>query len=101
MKMFGTVFFAATCFFFIFVIIADGPLERINRGCTPVTWVGKAFVTMASIVSTGAETKAKVASHEFFQTCRYTLYRQFYAEKHAAMKAEQEAREKAASEVKK
>lgn len=88
MKFFGVVFFACCMFFVAYVMVGSTPLERINRGCLPVDWFGRAATTTAAVFSDGAERKMRVAADEAFQGCRFFVFRQFYAERFQAMKAE-------------
>lgn len=91
MKMFGTVFFALCCFFFGWVILADSPIERINRGCTPMNWIGRAMTTIASFGSSKAEQQVADGSSSLFNGCRVFMFRQFYAEELAQLRAAHEA----------
>lgn len=80
MKMFGTVFFALCMFFLAFVFLAGTPIQRIDRGCLPVKWVGRAVTTVAAIASETAEDRARLGSSETVQACRFFMFRQFYSE---------------------
>lgn len=80
MKLFGTIFFACVCFFAVWVLLASTPLERINRSCTPVTWVGRAMTTVGSFVSSRTEGDVQDAGARMFGGCRVFIFRQFYAE---------------------
>ena len=87
MKMFGTVFFACCMFFLGFILLAGTPLGRIDRGCAPLTWVGRAITTVAALGSDGAEERMRASVAEMHQSCRFVLYRQFYAEELARQQA--------------
>jgi len=87
MKMFGTVFFALVMFWCAWVLLAGEPLSRINRTCSPVSWVGTAITTTGSLFSTSAENDARRVSGEMFQTCRYFVFRQFYRDLYLEMRA--------------
>lgn len=88
MKFFGVVFFACCMFFLAFVMLGSSPLERINRGCLPIDWGGRAATTVAAVFSSGAESQMSVAAGEAFQGCRFFVFRQFYANKLEAMKVQ-------------
>lgn len=90
MKMLGVVLFACLCFFFVYVLLAGTPLERLNRSCLPATWMGRAFTTAASFSSPSAEEKTQEGAGSLYNGCRYFLYRQFYAEEHRELKAQYE-----------
>ena len=92
MKMVGVVLFACLCFFFVYILLAGTPLERLNRSCLPATWFGRAMTTAASFSSNGAEAKSAEGSGQLYNGCRYFLYRQFYAEEHRELQ-EQYGRE--------
>lgn len=77
--MFGTLFFIASMLFAAYVLAGSPPTGRIDRGCLPVKWVGRAMTTVAAIGSAGAEAKMKVAAGEMFQGCRFFMFRQFYS----------------------
>lgn len=96
MKMFGTVFFALSMFFLGYILLAGSPMERINRGCLPMTWVGRAMTTLASFGSESAESRVRDSADGMFQGCRVFVFRQFYAEELKAMKEQQAAAEAAA-----
>lgn len=81
MKMFGTVFFICTCFFLLFVMVASTPLERINRTCLPANWIGKVVTSTGATFSSRAETHAEATSNKLYDTCRFFVFRQFYADK--------------------
>lgn len=91
MKFFGVVFFACCMFFLAFVMLGSSPLERINRGCTPVDWGGRAATTVAAVFSGGAERQMRVAADEAFQGCRFFMFRQFYADRLEQMRAQAQA----------
>lgn len=95
MKLFGTVFFALTMFFLAYVLLADSPTKRINRGCQPVSWVGTFATTAAAIFSNGAEQKMQASVDEMFQGCRFFMFRQFYAEELAELARRQREAEQA------
>lgn len=65
-------------FFLAYIMIGDSPIERLNRGCLPVTWLGRTVTAIASLGSPGAEQKTKDSVQQTFYTCRFVLYRQFY-----------------------
>lgn len=88
MKFFGVVFFACCMFFVAFVMMGSSPLERINRGCQPIDWGGRAGTTVAAIFSSGAERQMRIAADEALQGCRFFMFRQFYAEKLERMRAQ-------------
>lgn len=96
MKMFGTVFFALCMFFLAWILLAGTPLERITRTCQPASWIGRAMTTAASLAGESAEAKVKASTDEMFQTCRYFVFRQFYAEELKAQMAAAEAARQAA-----
>ena len=87
MKLFGTVFFALVMFWCIWVLLAGEPLSRINRSCSPVSWVGTSITTVGSIFSAGAEADARRIAGEMFQTCRYFVFRQFYRDLYLELRA--------------
>lgn len=90
MKMFGTIFFACVMFFFVWVVLAGTPIERLDRGCTPVNWAGKAVTSLAALGSAKAESRASATTQKLFFTCRYFWFRQFYADEYAALVARQQ-----------
>lgn len=87
MKMFGTVFFALVMFWCAWVLLAGEPLSRINRTCSPVSWVGTTITTAGSLFSASAESDARRVAGEMFQTCRYFVFRQFYRDLYLEMRA--------------
>lgn len=89
MKMFGTVFFICTCFFLLYILLASTPLERINRSCLPVSWTGTAVTSAGAIFSQGAEAGAQRSSRTLYDSCRFFVFRQFYAEELARLRAAQ------------
>jgi hypothetical protein len=91
MKMFGTVFFICTCGFFLWIMLATTPLERINRACEPTRWIGKTATTTGSLVDNKTEHQVAGGARTLFDTCRYFVFRQFYAEELARMRAQAEA----------
>lgn len=90
MKMVGVVLFACLCFFFVYILLAGTPLERLNRSCLPATWLGRAMTTVASFGSNGAEAKSAEGADQLYNGCRYFLYRQFYAEEHRELQEQYE-----------
>lgn len=90
MKMVGVVLFACLCFFFVYILLAGTPLERLNRSCLPATWVGRAMTTVASFGSKDAEAKSAEGSDQLYNGCRYFLYRQFYADEHRELQEQQD-----------
>lgn len=89
MKLFGTVFFALAMFFLAYILLAGTPLQRINRACMPMSWVGRAMTTMASFGSAGAEAAVKESSGGLYEGCRVFIFRQFYAEELRALRERQ------------
>lgn len=87
MKMFGVVFFACICFFFVYILLAGSPVERLNRACLPTTWLGRALTTSAAIGGgAGAESTMSEHADGLFNSCRFALYRQFYAQEHERLR---------------
>lgn len=100
MKMFGTIFFACCMFFLAYILLAGSPLERINRACTPVAWVGKAMTTTGAIAGRGAEARVSDFATQAHQTCRFFIFRQFYADEYRqALEQVRSAAKKAEDEV--
>lgn len=93
MKLFGTVFFIVTCFFVLWVVLAGTPLGRINRTCTPAEWVGRFATTSGAAVSESAEGNVRGGANKLYATCRFFVFRQFYAEEYAALMAQQQAQQ--------
>lgn len=89
MKLFGTIFFACVMFFVAWVLLASTPLDRINRTCTPMTWLGRAMTTAGSFISVKAEREVSSAGVAMYGGCRVFIFRQFFAEE---LKRLQEAR---------
>lgn len=89
MKLFGTIFFACVMFFVAWVLLASTPLDRINRTCTPMTWLGRAMTTAGSFISARAENEVRSAGTAMYGGCRVFIFRQFFAEE---LKRLQEAR---------
>lgn len=102
MKMFGTLFFICSMFFLLFVVLASTPLARINRACMPAEWVGRLATTTGAAFSSGAERSLKSGSSTMYDTCRFFIFRQFYAEEWAKLReaagrpVEQEGQKKGA-----
>ena len=88
---FLTVFFAGCCFFALWVVIAGSPTDRITRACAPTSWVGTMITSIASVFGAGAEQRSSTAMREMNVTCKYLVFRQFYAEDLARARAEAEA----------
>lgn len=97
MKLFGTVFFIVTCFFLLWVVLAGTPLGRINRTCTPAEWVGRFATTTGAAVSSDAEGSTRRGANTLYDTCRFYVFRMFYAEDYAALVAQQQGQSPAAS----
>lgn len=91
MKMFGTVFFICACFFLLWVVLASTPLQRINRACQPAEWVGRFATTTGAAVSSKTESQVQAGANTLFDTCRFFVFRQFYAEELRAQRAATEA----------
>lgn len=96
-KLFGTVFFALCMFFLAYVFLAGTPIERINRGCIPVEWVGRTMTSAAALAGNGAEAKMEASAGEMFQGCRFFLFRQFYAKRLEQLRAQADAGKPASS----
>jgi len=90
MKYFGTIFFTLAMLFLAWVVVASSPLERLNRGCEPVHWFGKAAASIAAMGSASAEARTKVTVDQAFDGCRVFWFRQFYADEWAALKESKE-----------
>jgi hypothetical protein len=82
MKMFGTIFFACSMFFVVFVLLADSPKMRINRTCTPVTWAGKTLTSAGALAGRDVEMRVAGFADKAHQTCRFFIFRQFYADEY-------------------
>lgn len=85
--MFGTVFFICSCFFLLWVVLASTPLQRINRACQPAEWVGRLATTTGAAVDEGTEATVAGGANTLFNTCRFFVFRQFYAEELRAQRA--------------
>lgn len=96
-KYLSAVAFGGLVVFTLWVLIADRPLDRINRTCTPATWVTKSFATIGSLFSSKGETKGASAGEDLYQTCRYFVFRQFYADAYAEMLRREQAEAAAAA----
>lgn len=83
-KPFATAFFLLVCLWLGSVLITSDDRLRIERTCTPVTWIGKLSASVMSLASPDLEAE----THRFFQkrtdNCQYIVWRQFYSEEDTA-----------------
>lgn len=88
-KYLSIVGFAGLCVYVLWVLLADRPLDRINRTCAPLTAVSRTLASVGSLFSDQGEATGAEAGRDLYQTCRYVVFRQFYAELYAQMKRHQ------------
>ncbi|MEY2152273.1 hypothetical protein AB7849_15315 [Rhodanobacter sp. 115] len=89
-SLFGLAFIV----FFVWIIVAGSPLERINRGCSPIVWGGKVASSVTDIFSDSAAQKVWHGTAYTFQGCRFAAFKTFYQSEYQRLQAER-AREAA------
>lgn len=64
------------------ILMATSPRVRLERACTPVTWVGKAATSV--VMLTDASENGAASTQRWFESlnysCQFALWRQFYEE---------------------
>lgn len=96
-KYIGAWAFIGLVIYMGYVILAGTPLARIERACLATEWAGTTVSSVASLFSSEAEARSKVAMGEFTLSCQYLVYRQFYRDDYERMKAAREAAQSEAS----
>lgn len=83
-KPFATAFFLLVCLWLGSILITSEDKLRIERTCTPVSWIGKLTASVMSLASPDLEAD----THRFFRkrndNCQYIVWRQFYSEENTA-----------------
>jgi len=90
---FGYVFFLAAILFFLFTILASSPLQRIERACLPVEWVGTGMTSVASLFGDSPEMRTRTGMDEAILSCQYLIYRQFFKDELEEQRRAREAAE--------
>lgn len=80
MKPMASVFFFLFMVFVGYVVLGGTPVDRISRGCEPVTWVGRFAGSVVSIIHPPGEGSVVGGFAKGYQSCRVVVWRQFYAE---------------------
>lgn len=88
-SLFGLAFVV----FFVWIIVAGTPLSRLNRGCAPIIWSGKALSAVVDVASDNAARKVWSGTAKTFQGCRFVLFKTFYQSEYERLQAEQAAAE--------
>lgn len=86
-SLFGLAFVV----FFVWIIVAGTPLSRLNRGCAPIVWSGKALSAVVDVASDNAARKVWSGTAKTFQGCRFVLFKTFYQSEYERLQAEQAA----------
>lgn len=74
-----------------YILIAGNPLARIDRTCSPISWVGKAVSAASGIFSDSLAATMHNGAAQAQQGCRYVVFKTFYADEFAAAKREADA----------
>lgn len=93
-KYLSIVGFGGLVVFALWVLLADRPLDRINRTCAPMNWVTRTFATVGSLFSTRGEATGREVGSDLYQTCRYFAFRQFYGDLYQQLKQQQVGHDK-------
>lgn len=82
--------------FFVWIIVAGSPLERINRGCAPIVWSGKVASSVTDIFSDNAAEKVWHGTATTFQGCRFAAFKTFYQAEYDHLRARRDQQQQAA-----
>lgn len=74
----GGIFTGLLVVFIAWVILGDGPEQRIERSCKPTVWLGNVSVSFVQLVSPKFQDKAQEAFDKFDYGCRFSVWRLFY-----------------------
>jgi hypothetical protein len=77
-----------------YIVLGGTPVERISRGCEPVTWIGRFAASVVSVIYPKGEAGVAAGFASGYQSCRLVVWRQFYAEEYKRL---QEAASRAAA----
>ncbi|HEU0197435.1 MAG TPA: hypothetical protein VFQ88_09515 [Nevskiaceae bacterium] len=82
-----SLFGLALIVFVAYVLVAGTPLERINRVCSPITWVGKSFTALGDIAGHGVGGTLHHGASNTLQGCRFIVFRTFYSAEYQRLEA--------------
>lgn len=74
----GYIFAVLIALYVGWIVFASGPMQRIDRGCQPINWMGNLSVSVMAFVNPAWEKQTK---HFFDRTdyvCRYSIWRLAY-----------------------
>lgn len=80
--------------FFVWVLVAGTPNERIERTCKPTVWAGKVVIATTDLINTDYSPKVTHFVEQANYSCRYIVWKTFYAEEWMKERAKQEAGKK-------
>ena len=63
--------------FVAWVLLAPGPMARIDRTCTPLQWAGSGIVSLTALTAPKYEIDVQDGTHRVVYGCRYSLWRLF------------------------
>jgi len=90
-KWFGTLFFIVVMFFLAFIILTSSPMGRINRACLPVEWGGDVVTALVAVFKKDWEDGVREGAGKTTHSCRFFIFKVFYADEWARQKAAAEA----------
>lgn len=77
-KPFAFIFYIAVMIWVGSIFIADGPLMRIQRTCSPIDWSGRVVSSIVALGSGEYEMATRVWFDNRTQDCRFVIWRQVY-----------------------
>lgn len=77
-KPFSLIFYVAVMIWVGSIFIADGPLMRIQRTCSPIDWSGRAVSSVVALGSGEYELAVRAWFDSRTQDCRFVIWRQVY-----------------------
>lgn len=74
----GSIFTGLLVLFIAWVILGDGPEQRIERSCKPAVWLGNLSVSIVQLIDPKYQDKTQAAFDSFDYGCRFSVWRLFY-----------------------
>lgn len=84
-KPFELIFFILVMLWVGLILLADGPQNRMEMVCKPVSLTGRMASAIASLGSASAEDQTRKFFVNRMQDCRQLVYKQFYEQEYNAM----------------
>jgi len=91
MKWWSTLLFIVAMFFLGFIILASTPSGRIQRACLPVEGGGNVLTALVTVFKRDWEDGMREGSAKVTHSCRFFIFKVFYADELERQKAAAEA----------